>query len=278
MLFFLFLILSLLSGFLLFFVNNVYQINDISSLTPLEDAMVEISDDEGVIQVLMPIGEGNYVGEVLPEEITNYHLKVVSSELPTVNASSFIPKKVLIQNFSVDRTLQSVNIDDQGYKASIEFLDETETFDFYALEVVIINKSQNPFDTFFDGNIVEVFIEDTDVDTSGENDIELGGPLLIEAQKTLFFSDRRYDDPAIKYDFFLAPNDIDLNNGDEYEIYAVLKTITEDYYEYLRTITFQKRVSGESIPSEPVQIFSNVTGGLGVFSGYDYDTKTFNIN
>ena len=53
---------------------------------------------------------------------------------------------------------------------------------------------------------------------------------------------------------------------------VVLRTTTEEYYNYHYTRDLQASV--ESNPfAQPVQVFDNIEGGLGVFAGYSQVEK-----
>ncbi len=49
--------------------------------------------------------------------------------------------------------------------------------------------------------------------------------------------------------------------------YVLLRTTTEEYYQY--NVTQDLQASVESNPfAQPVQVFNNIEGGLGIFAGY----------
>lgn len=61
-----------------------------------------------------------------------------------------------------------------------------------------------------------------------------------------------------------------------YEVFALLRTTTEEYYNYTRTRDLQASV--ESNPfAQPVQVYDNIEGGLGVFAGYNQVEKEVTI-
>ena len=56
-----------------------------------------------------------------------------------------------------------------------------------------------------------------------------------------------------------------------------LRTISDSYFEYYRTITAQSNV-GTDIFAEPVFIFSNIENGIGIFGAYTSKIDTCNLN
>jgi hypothetical protein len=62
----------------------------------------------------------------------------------------------------------------------------------------------------------------------------------------------------------------------EFTAFALLRTTTEEYYNYHYTRDLQASV--ESNPfAQPVQVFDNIEGGLGVFAGYSQTEKEVTI-
>ena len=51
------------------------------------------------------------------------------------------------------------------------------------------------------------------------------------------------------------------------EIFVQLKSVSEDYFNYFNTVSLQSWTSGDPF-SEPVQVYSNVQDGFGIFAGY----------
>ena len=58
--------------------------------------------------------------------------------------------------------------------------------------------------------------------------------------------------------------------------HAILRNTTEEYYDYNYTRDLQ--ISVENNPfAQPVQVFDNIEGGLGVFAGYSQVEKEVTI-
>ena len=50
----------------------------------------------------------------------------------------------------------------------------------------------------------------------------------------------------------------------------VLSSLSEDYYRYIQSL--QRNLSFDPLIEEPFPVYSNVSGGLGVFAGYTNTT------
>ena len=57
-----------------------------------------------------------------------------------------------------------------------------------------------------------------------------------------------------------------------HRLYALLRTTTKEYYDYLYTRDLQASVENNPF-AQPVQVFDNVEGGLGIFAGYSQVEK-----
>ena len=61
-----------------------------------------------------------------------------------------------------------------------------------------------------------------------------------------------------------------------YELFALLRTTTKEYYDY--TYTRDLQASVESNPfAQPVQVFDNIENGLGIFAGYSQVEKEVTV-
>ena len=52
------------------------------------------------------------------------------------------------------------------------------------------------------------------------------------------------------------------------KLFLELRSVTEEYYRYFAGLSRQKQ-SSDSPFSEPVIIYDNIDGGLGIFAGYN---------
>lgn len=61
-----------------------------------------------------------------------------------------------------------------------------------------------------------------------------------------------------------------------YQLSVVLRTVTEEYYQYIYTRDLQASVEDNPF-AQPVQIYDNIDGGLGIFAGYSQTQYDFGI-
>jgi hypothetical protein len=116
-------------------------------------------------------------------------------------------------------------------------------------------------------------VEELKVNASGNTDVEIGGgPQDVDGLKYIYFSDEGFNGESVTLRFFIVPTLINLNK--DQNIKFVLKSITREYYEYLRTSDFQQELEESGNLTEPVQVATNITNGLGTFSGYNFSLYT----
>lgn len=233
-------------------------------------AQVEISDQQGNTFKLASVGDGIYLGDFLLEAEASYFLKIESPEFPLIISQDFLPGMVEIDSFAMEKSLTNVNLDDRGYKATLSFTDPVEKDNYYAIEIIIARTGATQL---FEETPGYLFTEDTKVNTSGNTDITIGDdqdPSSINANLVLFISDINLNNGENKFEFFVAP--LGIRDLEQQDIYVVLKNISENYYNYLLTTSFQKEIEEEDTFVEPVQIISNISNGLGIFTAYNYDT------
>ena len=57
------------------------------------------------------------------------------------------------------------------------------------------------------------------------------------------------------------------NQQESTRVRVILQSVTESYYRYFATQSLQNNTSGDPF-AQPVQVFTNVENGLGIFAGY----------
>lgn len=250
-----------------------YILDDPNTINPISDALVTISNSEGLFEELNYNGNGDYVGDRLVEIERNFSLNIKVGGFQDLNATDIIPEIIPVSQFTVDPDLRALNFDDIGYPATISFNDPIGEDNYYALETIVLDVS-NPGNSgnFLSGDVGEIFFEDTSVTIFQNIDIEISEDSFesVVAYPTLYFDDLEFTQETNEIKFFLSPATLNPNRFDNHEIYVVLKSISKAYYEYLRTTDFQREVIELGVPADPVQINSNIENGLGIFGAYNF--------
>lgn len=244
-------------------------ITDRPRLIPITDALITIEEmDTRKTYDLTESLDGLYVSNFADFAVNgSYKLIVNAPEFEEASAIDIITSVTEIISFSVAENLTTVNIDEQGFKANITFDDKESDENFYVLELILASPGTS---NIFNESAGLIFFEDADIDVGGNSDIDVGSVDLIDAQASLFFTDSGFEQERVSIDFFLAPSNS--SGRENRDIYAVLKSVSRAYYEYLLTTQSQIDLIDKNTFVEPIQIKGNIENGLGVFAGFSLDT------
>lgn len=232
-------------------ISRSLSVIDGAELSVVENATVNILDGNGSLyESLVYDSNGHYLGTSMPQHNQTYSIEVTAPDFDPVSASTNIPD--LIDLNTVDTMgVQDVN----GFKElelTITFQDIPNEENYYMLEVYaadIINGQ-----IFLNPMILR------------SDDVTLGlGQDGYSDQ--VFFSDELFDGTQKTLIIYVE----DTRYYDDY-IEIRLTSITQDLERYYRTLNAYNDTYGNPF-AQPVQVFSNVDGGFGIFAGYEVSRK-----
>jgi hypothetical protein len=253
-------------------VFNTIPILQTETIQRNKDLTIRLLENNELMEEVTVNAEGVYVSNIIPSIQNNYSLETTRGE-QVFSATSHIPEPVQIRRAQLSNEIKHINSGQYGYPAEVILDDPRETTNFYSLEVLVQNCSSGCTDDDLNGNLNEVLVEELKVNTSGNTDVEIGnGPGEIEGLKYIYFSDEGFNGESVTLKFFIVPTLINLSR--DQNIKFVLKSITRDYYEYLRTSDFQQELQERGNLTEPVQVATNISNGLGMFAGYSFSLYT----
>lgn len=226
--------------------------------SPVTNATVSIVDEQTneLLEVLTfsPINfGGTYRGKLKPEILKNYKVKVDVEGFTSAESIERIPESVSLTKVEVDEdALQSM---EAPVPVKIYFTDPQAIINFYQLTVVEKRYQINytTGDTIWYSNPVTMVFED---------------PALMDEEEytnELLLSDRLFNGKDHSISFKIQPY-----FSDAQIISICFSSISESYYEYQTTSSLQRDVSGDPF-AQPVQVFTNIQNGLGVFAAYNQD-------
>lgn len=229
----------------------------------IENAVVEFYENDAFVKNLEYSGNGFYTGETytLNSDI-EYGIKIKVEGKEELFAKCKIPHPVQIDKIDTV-TVGGTNIWDQRVMDFIITInDPSDTANYYGLSVTrrIIEPEdsvENLFSELFiaKDRIIELYEDDEIYPFSLSPDM---GEIYA---KKIYFSDRIVDGKKFSVRVTL-PNYTFFGT---YSFY--LYSISKDYYLYLSSLAQFNNSNGNPF-SEPVQVYSNVTNGLGIFGGY----------
>jgi len=189
-----------------------------------------------------------------------------------VSSEDSIPEKTLIESY-VHR--DSVMMNDNNYpvmQLELGFTDKSGR-DFYELSIVA--------DYYVAGfnyrhNVGFKYSTDPVLVSTG---------LLDYYAESIVFTDEQFDgeQTSIKANYWIQTGEMPLIGGGPeygYLLFVSLRSISESYYNYIRKqIIYRYNLESNIFTGlpDPVHMYSNITGGYGIFAGYSSDNKTINV-
>ena len=246
---------------------------DLSAVT---NATVVIKEENNIVATLTHSGNGYYSDEnSRPIAGTSYSIEVSASGFENITASAHIPDEFihtsLIEGDWNEAEWGGLEFDGT---ISFNFNDPAGEENFYQLKVY--KKSVE-----YQGNIVyyDRYFESSDqaIISEATVDIEDNGRW---SGSTALFSDALFDGES--YDLKIIPR-FDHSREDEGDSTADtlsyrfdLTQISEDYYRYKRAYRAYQDANDNPL-AEPVQIYSNIEGGFGLFTGFNTSRSTIEV-
>lgn len=214
---------------------------------------IEIYKNETLTWSGSGTGQGEYPIPVYAEAGAKFKIIMKDKNGFAVSAGDSIPLHVYISNATYLFPVYEDIYGSKFGKVSLSFQDEPEVKNYY--EIVILSKDSSINQTF---NISSPVIT-----LDNENDPNSPG--------TILFTDELFNGEKLALNIFVSSYDTPI---------IVLKNISRNYYEYRKSINihfYNQNVERYDIynmfKGDPVELYSNVSNGLGIFAGYTQDIK-----
>ncbi len=251
-------------------------LEDELNLKYLEDADVTIFEDGIEIEKMTHTVSGIFTSTVVPALNKTYKVQVENTNLPTAEASSKIPELVEItklDTITVVTTTHDEFSNTDYYSTNIRFeinFDDPESVDNYYF--VGISMYEPIYDetntTIIDSmEYFTYFMSEDIVLQNTESQFTLNS---ISGQA---FSDEKINGFSykLKIETGIPTYGEAYFTGSTYNVYMM--SITKDLY--LHILSYNKAQYSSNDPfTQPVQIFSNITDGLGIFSAINITKKS----
>jgi hypothetical protein len=197
-------------------------------------------------------GDGVYkLSNYLPIAGQTYRLIVTNTGFDQVEAQTQTPSVIAI---SAADTLRKN--DEMNY--SIKFSDDPSTTNYYAIAIEKIVIGEDGFggyymysDYYFETN--EIFTQNGSADVDGTK----YGSIFL-------FSDATFSGGQCVFD---ASSYIPVESTDSTIVVVSLMSLSEDYFKYKLSLEKYQETAGDPF-AQPVQVYSNVENGFGIFGGY----------
>ncbi len=251
--------------------------------------LTETSIEPGPLEVTDPL-RGVYQIDYRPRIGSTYRLEVTHDDYPNVHAETVLPQQTSTFDIELVADLVWVNESVKGIReglvecdANIRISDAVGK-NFY--QISVITETQNLAVEFEDGQPVLVeslgeYRDEIDYTSShvifdnGTND-SFGG----DGDGGEVFNDDLFDQDEleiqISFPMGLIEYTLDGITSDAGGFKIEIRSLSEEYYNYLYSTNLQESITEDPF-AEPVQIFSNVENGLGIFGGYNIQTFEYDL-
>ena len=210
--------------------------------------------------------------QAYPVEENSYTIKVLREGFEPVTASTTIPSKVTIQDivltpvafFDEDGQVQS--------EVSITFNDPADEYNYYELAI-----SSGAF--FYDDPMYYKNLITNDNIITSENYYPSLIRFDLQPPQFLLFSDKKINGKEYTMNVYYQPFQ-SLDSINTHDITVHLRNVTEDYYKFKTTLlqhTYGNREDYLYGIEEPLNVFTNIHNGYGLFAGFNNDMVSFRI-
>jgi len=254
------------------FVSKSQSILDEEEQEYIFDATVELFEGDAYLETLELVEPKPNTSDVpyyttrrlVPEINTVYTIQVEAPGCDPVTARSKIPASISLLSASVAGLAVDDSQDEEfiaSYMLNLSFEDPSEERNFYHISLYQQIKQYllHEGDTVITNTYLRSLAFNPEENSNGRV-AHISGGLLVE-------------DNALnngKVISFELPLSIRLKKGQELlgKLFVELRAVTEEYYLYFSALSRQKQTP-DSPFSEPVILFDNIDGGLGIFAGYN---------
>lgn len=228
---------------------------ELENTPDIVDASVEVSEDGRRVGVMENTGKGVYrLKGLLPKENSMYSVGISAPGYEDVSADDRIP-------FKVECSLAGIDTNEEKEKINIrlKIKDPPLPGNHYELTLIGKNKSGVIKRLIFTSNDPSLKAERENLDNMEEEEFEYAD------FSDLVFNGNEHE-IKISIDSYLKIK----------EITASVASISNALYEFHRT--FRKQNENSDSPfAEPIDIYSNVRNGAGIFAGYSVYRVVFKL-
>jgi hypothetical protein len=245
---------------------------------PLTNATVSMYVNDIALGQFLHNGHGVYTGDnrkFKPGD--NCRIEVQCDGYDAVEAVTTIPYPTTLGDYEVTfQKSADYYYDEPAPHISITLHDPADEANYYELEVIghswvyeshyeIVNDDWTEVVTDSSYFATQIYIQSDD-------------PVLTENfswyGNSIFFDDHLINGKNYKLIFYLDPY---IEYDTQYDsLFVNLKTLSKELYLYRNT--YRKQVDANENPfAQPVQVYSNIDGGFGIFGGYSNFRKSIKI-
>ncbi|WP_177428255.1 DUF4249 domain-containing protein [Candidatus Venteria ishoeyi] len=235
------------------FVSHSLSSFDNDNYSQIHNADVTVNSVDGSYseKLIYSNMSNRYYSTEIPEEGREYEILVSTSRYPTASSTNKIPEAATI--LSLD-TVEGYHNGDFTLDFELTFSNSSAEENFFIVQLYTI-ESYSWKDEF--QNLIYIQSDDPNVEQVGEDDY---------GDDMLFLKDQSFDGREYTLRFY-TPEYFSPNYGKSAQFRVKVLTSSEEFYRYQKS-SKQYNYSNDNPFAQPVQIYSNIENGIGVFGGY----------
>lgn len=243
--------------------NSILNVSPGSHFQPAGNAIVTILDSNNqVIEILSGHSDKyhlySYQGQTKPLSGRSYTVQVAINDEPILKAMNKVPTQVPIASVQIDSS--RFKSDGEPIDMDIDFIDPADEKNYYQIKIIedavyVVNN-----DTVL--LTQELYFKRVEQTLANEITDEESGPEKLITDNLFDGKNRTVHIKLYRPRFSYSSSII------ERHARMVLLSVSEEYYNYFTTKNLQGNSNGDPF-AQPVQVFTNVENGLGIFAGYN---------
>lgn len=246
----------------------------------VDDAKCEIWQNETLFDELQNIENGYYIGTKYPEPDINYNLKIEHNIYENISAQSYCPEKSEIINIYKEDFVypveSDINMENRKYSVlNLNFIDNKQMGNYYfvslkARQYYSIEDEQNKW---------------TDINLKSYSEFVKNEEILEFEPEYLIFNNSLFENAETKIEVLYLLNWWGSMGDGQTVVYSYgshqinykFGNISKEYYLYLKSLLKHKFNQNSEIfyyQGDPVQMYTNIENGYGIFAGYNIIEET----
>jgi hypothetical protein len=236
---------------------------------PIDFAEVAIQNPDGTIETLSLVktGSGKFKGKSRPQPGLKYKLTINAKQLEYVESEMTMPALIAIEKIEFDSTQIEPRTSNQFFHDAylpftLTFSDPPGERNFYKVEVVAYKQvkygqaGHEVIDTLAAG--LNVDIKNAGIDSEGN--------------VRQSFTDETFEGKT--FNASLATSVWSFPNEKLLYIDVKLESLSYEYFTYEQSASLSRDAMGDPF-AQPVQVYSNMSNGFGLFTGGSYSVRRY---
>jgi hypothetical protein len=248
-------------------VSKSLSVIDQGTLDNIENATVVISTGSGTpVETLTHISAGKYVGTQMPQVGETYRVDVSAPNYASVYGEDAVPE--IVNAYALDTVTKTISGEDH-LVAQLTFDDPAGVKNYYRFSIEIgyweYWSGSFGLDSMYFEEQVWIQLNDPSFEGGGSNswsDAGIMSDLLFDGQT------KTVELPITEW--FLSLEDIRIEHIDVY-----FSNVSQTTHYFNRSYQLYQETQGNPF-AQPVQVYSNITNGFGVFGGSQ--SEVYRIN